>query len=459
LNDGAAAAVSAAARRWRGLRLRWVGLGLLALLMGFPSKGPSAVNAELAVAPDPGWPQWRGPRRDGICTETGLLQSWPAEGPSLLWKTSGLGQGYSAPILTGGALYLAGDVGEHLVLFALDQQGRRLWTATNGASWKSPYPGARSSCTFAQGRLLHLNAHARIACYEEATGRELWAVDLQDRFGSRKITWATSECVLVDGQRVIVTVGGSKALVAALDLGTGKTVWTTPSLLLGPAPSPAQQRVKEPAGEADPPSYTSPILFTLGGRRHLVGCSQRHVFGVDPDSGRLLWTRPLQTRYHVVAMTPVLVDDAVFMTAPDTEDARLYRLNVAADSVDVAEVWSTKLDTCHGGVVRLGDALYGSWYRAGKGWACLDAKTGAVRYQTDALAKGSILYADKRLYVLSEEGEMALLRPTESAFEFEGKFRLVPERKNDVWTHPVILDGRLYLRYHDTLFCYDIRRP
>jgi outer membrane protein assembly factor BamB len=303
-----------------------------------------------------------------------------------------------------------------------------------------------------------MNAHARVACFAAETGRELWAVDLRERFGSRKTTWATSECLLVDGQRVFVIVGGTAALMAALDLQTGEPQWVTPALALGRSPSPSQQRASEPPGEVDPPSYASPILFSLGGRRHLVGCSQRHVFGVDADSGQLLWTRPLVTRHLVVAMTPVLVGDGVFVTAPHTEDSRLYRIKDNAGKVDVEEVWSTDLDTCHGGVVLVGDALYGSWYSK-RGWACLDAGTGKLRYETRTLAKGSVLYADNRLYVLSEEGEMALLRPTATAFEFAGQFRLVPERKSDVWTHPVIHDGRLYLRYHDRLSCYDVHAP
>ena len=448
--------------RSRGLARGLLGLGLLLVqycALAWDGGRSSSGQAEMVVSPEPGWAQWRGPRRDGICVETGLRQSWPEGGPARLWKTSGLGSGYSAPILTGGRIYLAGDVGEDLVLFALDREGNRLWTATNGAAWKNPYPGARASCTSAEGRILHYNAHGRVACYDAGSGRELWAVNLQERFGSRKITWATSECVLVEGSRVFVTAGGTKALMAALDLKTGDTVWTTPSLVLGPSPSPSQQRVSEPAGECDPPSYSSPILFDLGGRRHLVGCSQRHVFGVDASTGELLWTRPLRTRYLVVAMTPVLIGAGIFVTAPDTEDARLYRIrdSQGEPGVEIEEAWRTKLDTCHGGVVLVGDALYGSWYRPGKGWACLDAKTGEVRYESNALAKGSVLYADNRLYVLSEEGEMALLRPTASSFDFQGRFRLVPERRNDVWTHPVIDGGRLYLRYHETLWCFDVR--
>ncbi len=417
----------------------------------------AAGKPEIVASPEPDWPQWRGPRRDGICLETNLLQSWPEGGPKLLWKSSGLGHGYSAPIITGGRIYLAGDVGDDLLLFALDCEGQALWTATNGSAWRNPFPGARASCTYADGRIVHLNAHARVACLDAISGKELWTVDLRARFGSQKTTWATTECVLVDGKHVIVTAGGTKALMAALDLATGRTIWTTPPLTLGTSPSAAHQRVGEPSGETDPPSYVSPILLTFGARRFIVGCSQRHLFGVDAVSGQLLWTRPLVTRHQVIAMTPVLVGSAIFVTAPNTDDARLYRCKASTAHVEVEPAWQTKLDTCHGGVVAVGEALYGSWYDNGKGWACLDANTGEVRFESGALAKGSVLYADDRLYVLSERGEAALLRPTESAFEIEGKFQLVTQRKNDVWTHPVILNGRLYLRYHETLFCYDIR--
>jgi outer membrane protein assembly factor BamB len=424
---------------------------------------PAATSSEsaaavLAASPEPGWPQWRGPRRDGICRETGLLQSWPAGGPKLLWKTQGLGRGYAAPILTGGRLFLGGDADNSLCLFALDMAGHPLWRATNGAAWKGPNPGSRASCAYRDGRLFQLNAHGRLACWDAASGKELWSVDIRARFGGKVNTWAYSECVLVDGARVIVTPGGTKALMAALDAKTGATVWTTPPLLLGPSANPAQQRVAEPPGEADLASYASPILFTLGGRRQLVNCSMRHVFGVEADTGALLWTRPLRTVYSVIAATPVLVNDAVFVTAPDTEEAALHRIRYGPAGLEIDNLWTTKLDTCHGGLVYVDGAIYGAWYRRNsRGFGCVDAQTGQVRYLTKDLAKGSILYADHRLYCLSEEGEMALLKPTPAGFEFTGKFRLVTQHSNDVWPHPVILDRKLYLRYHDTLWCYDVQ--
>jgi len=444
--------------RFSGLALLWTAVVCLQTQANsLAALSSTAAPARLIASPEPGWPQWRGPRRDGICDETGLLTRWPEGGPRLLWTASGLGRGYSAPIITGGRIYLAGDVVDQLRIFALDFHGRLLWQATNGQAWKGPYPGARASCTFSQGRLYHLNAHGRLACLDANTGAELWAVNVLERFAGQNITWALSENVLVDGPHVLVTAGGANGLMAALDKRTGATVWATEPLRLGPSTDPAHQRVAEPAGEVDSASYASPILFSLAGRRYVVSCSLRHVFGVDPDQGRLLWTWPMPTRYQVIALTPVLVDDAVFVTAPDCEATGLYRIQPQTTGVRIDRLWSGGMDTCHGGVVLLDGRLYGSWYRTHKGWACVDARSGAVLYHFKDLAMGSVLGAQGQLYCLSQEGEMALITPTEAGLQFAGRFRLVPRRVNDAWTHPVIHDGRLYLRYHDTLYCYDIR--
>lgn len=451
-----------APQRWQGFSALamagWTASGLLLLdwVCRADPTTPSA-SAQLITSAEPGWPQWRGPRRDGLCDEIGLWPQWPEGGPKLLWTVSDLGRGYSAPIITGGRIFLAGDVGQDLKLFALDLQGRLLWQATNGQAWQGPYPGARASCTYSAGRLYHLNAHGRLACLEAATGAELWAVNVLERFGGKNITWALSENLLVDGPRVLVTAGGAKALMAALDKHTGATVWTSEPLRLGWSNDPAHERVAEPPGQPDSASYSSPILFTLGGRRHVVNCSLRHVFGVDADTGRLLWSRPMPTRYEVIACTPVLVGDAVFVTAPDCEAKGLYRIQPHGSTVRVERVWSGGMDTCHGGVVLWDGRLYGSWYRNRRGWACVDARTGRLVCDFKDLASGSVLYADGRLYCLGQEGEMALLKPTADGLEFAGRFRLVPRRVNDAWTHPVIHDGRLYLRYHETLYCYDIR--
>lgn len=403
------------------------------------------------------WPQWRGPRRDGVCDETGLLQQWPEGGPKLLWKRAELGRGYCSPIVVGERIYLTGEVGKELRVFALDRKGQPVWQSANGHAWNGPYPGARASCTYSDGKLYHLNAHGRLACLEAATGAEVWAVNILERFGGKVIHWGLSECVLVDGPRVIVTTGGTNALLAALDKQTGDTVWTSAPLRLGPTDNPSHQRVAEPAGEVDSASYASPILLPVGQRRLIVNCSLRHVFGVDADTGELLWTRQLPTRHRVIATTPVRVGDAVFVTAPDGEGGALYGLRAVDDRIQVSTVWRTDLDACQGGVVHAENALFGAMYRQRRTWVRLDAKTGTVRDTLKDLTKGALLYADQRLYCLSEDGEAALLKTGPEGFEYAGRFRLTTERKTDVWTHPVIAHGRLYLRDQETLFCYDVR--
>jgi outer membrane protein assembly factor BamB len=403
------------------------------------------------------WPQWRGPRRDGVCDETDLLRQWPEGGPPLIWTSTNLGRGYSAPIVVGQRIFLAGDVGEELHIFALDLEGKPVWQTKNGRAWKQPYPGARASCTFSEGRLYHLNAHGRLACLDADSGKEHWSVNVIERFDGKVIHWGLSENLLVDGPRVIVTPGGTKGLMAALDKKTGETVWASEPLRLGENNYTAHQRIAEPFGEVDNASYASPVLVKVGGRRQIVNCSLRHVFGVDADTGHLLWTRPMQTRYSVIAMTPVLVGDSVFVTAPHGEGGKLYRLRTDGPRVDVETLWRTNLDACQGGVLQVDGALYGAMYDRAKEWVSLDARTGTTRFKLNDFAKGPLLYADKRLYCLSEQGEVALVNPGAKGFEVVGRFRLVPERTSDAWTHPVIANGRLYLRYHETLFCYDVR--
>jgi len=211
----------------------------------------------------------------------------------------------------------------------------------------------------------------------------------------------------VDEGKVMVTPSGAKGLMAALDARSGETVWVTEPLLMGESPSPSQQRLEKPAGQVDRAAYSSPILFSLGGRRLLVNCSMHHVFGVDAETGRLLWTQPMPTRYEVIVATPVLCGDSVFVTAPDAGGGKLWRMLSDDKGVRVEKVWTTPIDTCSGCLVRVDGSLYGSRYRGRRGYAAIDVKTGQVRYETHEITMGSVLYADERLYCLSEKGGVA----------------------------------------------------
>lgn len=399
----------------------------------------SAAVDGLIASPESGWPQWRGPRRDGVSDETGLLESWPEGGPELLWRVDGLGTGWSSPIVVGQRLYITGDVEDDLVVFAFDTDGALLWQTANGKAWKGSFPGSRACCVFSEGRLYHLNAHGRLACLDADSGNELWSVDVLQRFEAKNIKWAISECLLVDGPRVIVTPGGKKALVAALDKQNGRTVWTT-----------------EPLG-SDDPTHTSPILFRYSGRRLIANCSSAHGFGIDANTGRLLWTVPLKNQYGTNVATPIYGSGCVYYVTPYAELGRQYRLFPDGADMEAEQVWKCPLDTVTGAGVLLDGTLYAAGYRKPKSWFGVDWQTGQIKYELEDFTTGAAIYADGRLYVLDERGQAGLLKPSTYGLEIVGQFQLVAKRVRDAWAHPVLLDGRLYLRYHDALWCYDVK--
>ena len=395
----------------------------------------------LIASPESDWPQWRGPRRDGISDEKGLLQSWPDGGPKLLWKTDGLGKGWSSPIIVGKRIFITGDVYNDLVVFALDRSGTVKWKVNNGRAWKGPYPGSRACCVFSEGRLYNMNAYGRVVCLDAESGQESWAVNILERFDGRNITWALSECLLVDGRNLIVTPGGKKALMAALDKLTGRTIWTT-----------------EPLGD-DRTSHCSPILFRYAGRRLISSCSSAHGFGVDADTGKLLWTVPLKNPDGVNVSTPVYGSGCVYYVTPYAELGRAYRLVTNGQSFTAEHLWTCPLDTVTGGAVLVNGTLFAARYRDSKWWFGIDWQTGRTKYELKEFTTGSAIYADGRLYCLDEQGKVGLLKLDPDGFRVVGCFSLVDKKVHDAWTHPVLLDGRFYLRYQDTLFCYDVKKP
>lgn len=417
------------------------------------------------LAGEPAWPQFRGPARDGICRETGLLKSWPEAGPRLLWKRENLGRGYSSPVIAGDTLFLTGDLGSELAIFALNLDGTLKWQAVNGAGWEGPYPGSRASCTLDGDRLFHLNAHGRLACLASQTGTERWALPILERFHAETIKWGISECLLVDGNRLIVTPGGPETLMAAVDRETGNTVWKTGPLRFLRKEKPGGKPLDaDPHDDCDRAGYASPLLFEMGARRLIAGCSARHLFLVDADSAKLLWTFPVvPARWEVIGTMPVLSRDRLIFSAPDF-GTRCFQVTASPESVEMRLLWEAPTDNCHGGYVVIGDRLLGSGYRRSRDWVGLDLATGETRLSRSDLVKGAALWADERLYALSENGIVTLLNPAAGAFETVGRMELPKgafggAKQSDVWAHPVIHRGRLYLRNHDVLACYDVKEP
>jgi outer membrane protein assembly factor BamB len=401
----------------------------------------SLVAAELIGSAESGWPQWRGSLRDGVSNETGLLQSWPEGGPKLLWQAEGLGKGWSCPIVHRGTIYITGDDGENLVITALGTDGEKKWETANGEAWHRSYPGARAACTIASGTLYHVNAHGRVAALNPADGKEQWSVNMLERFGAKNVTWAISENLLIDGERVIVTPAGDKALVAALNRKTGETIWATDPI------------------DGEKAGYASPILVKDGDKRLLIGYTNPHAWVVDADTGKLQWKSSLKTRWGAAVATPVFGAGGVAIQAPDGPGTTMFTL--AGE-----KRWHAELDTLTGSGVYRDGVLYANGCKASKTLHALDMKTGAVKYDLPRFsdlkkpnhASSALIWADNRLYGLFEDGHAALLNPKSDGFEVVGKMRLVEPKRHDVWAHPVLLDGRLYLRYHGTLYCYDVKR-
>ena len=386
------------------------------------------------LAQEPDWPQWRGPRRDGICDEKGLLRSWPEGGPELLWKASGLGRGYSSPIVAGDTIFITGDKDDDLVVSAFKLDGSARWQTHNGQSWQKSFPGARSSCAYDNGKLYHMNAHGRLACLEAATGAESWAVNVLDRFEGKNVVWGLAESVLVDGHRVIATPAAGKALMVALDKLTGETVWACP-------PLPEERS-----------SYSSTILVASGGRRMLINGGAEYAFAVDADSGKLCWKTPQIDPDNAVGVTPVLSGDRLFFTNGSRTFGAMFCVKLG--DMPGEKAWTQELKIGHGGLVCVDGRLYGVSSRGLQGWLAIDAATGAPAAMAE-MQPGSLIYADERFYCLTQRGTMTLQALTAHGFKTVGSFELAD--KKDVWAHPVICRGRLYLRCDDTLFCFDIR--
>jgi outer membrane protein assembly factor BamB len=395
----------------------------------------------LCRSASPDWPQWRGPHRDGISAETGLLQSWPAEGPKLLWKVSGIGHGYSSPIIVANGVYITGDAEQELVISAFTLDGQPRWKTTNGEPWKTPFPGTRSSCTFDDGKIYHMNAHGNLVCLDAVTGKPAWAVNLLARYEAQNIMWGISESVLVHGDRVFATPAGAKGLMVALDKRTGAPVWATPAL------------------DGEKASYASPILIQAGQRKLLVNSCAKYAFAVDSETGGLVWKLPQVDPKNSVATTPVLSGRLLMITNASREYGALFGVQLGDGAA--SQLWTRELKITHGGTVCVDGRLYGSSSRGDMpGWVKIDVETGKPTLVKPAgeLSDGSMIVADGRFYCLTVQGLMTLQESTASGFRTTGTFRLTEKPVKDAWAHPLLCQGRLFLRYQDVLYCYDVRR-
>ena len=406
----------------------------------------SADGADAMVAsPEPDWPQWRGPRRDAVLDETGLLDTWPAAGPRLLWKTTGMGRGWSSPIIVMDTIYITGDFSKtELRIIALGMDGKKKWEKANGKAWRKAFPGSRAACCYSDGNIYNMNGYGRVICLDASTGKEKWAANILERFGAGVPMFGMSECLLIEGDNLVLTPGIGSAMIAALDKKTGKTVW------IGRAPP----------QETETAGYSSPILVTMGGKKLILNSTSYRTFAADAATGKVLWADKLKYTENACSTIPVLCGDSlVFASNTDVKRQSSSMLKIDSSGTRAEKTWTLELRNLSGSGLYRDGSLFISGARDLKGFLCLDAKTGETRAMLPEPSTAAIIWADGKIIALSADGRAFMLRLSGGGFEKLGEFALVNNiRQKDAWAHPVLLKGRLYLRYHDTLFCYDVTK-
>lgn len=381
--------------------------------------------------------QWRGPQRDGNYPATELLTEWPENGPRMLWAAEGLGAGHGSVSIAHDQIFVAGMTNGTGILYAFEMNGTRLWHTAYGPEWDGNYPGARSTPTIVNDRLYLESGQGIVYCFDTVTGNIVWSVDLLKKFNAENIQWGMSESLLMDGDRVICTPGGPQHNVVALNRFTGETVWTSP-------------------GNGEPAAYCSPILINHNGTRLIVTMTAESIIGVDAETGTFYWRVPQHQRNKIHANTPVYVDGHILCSsASDKTHSGLVTLKLSPDAKSAEVVWrNEEFENLMGGIIVRDGVIYGSRYRRSE-WQAIDFKTGALLTTFEELDSGVIVFADGLFYCYAEDGTMALVQASPESFRVISSFQ-VPLGTDQHWAHPVIREGRLYIRHGDALMVYDI---
>jgi len=405
------------------------------------------------------WPQYRGPNRDDVSPETGLLQSWPKEGPALLWTFEAAGVGYSPPAVIGDRIYITGGRNDDEFLIALDAKGKEVkeaWTAKIGPTFRfksNSWSAGPSATPTVDGDLIFALGGNGDLVAVDTSGKEKWRLSLaKDLNGSvnpigggpKDLGWGYTGSPLVDGDKLIVVPGGSKGTLAALDKKTGKVLWRSTEL-------------KEQA------AYTSPMASDIAGVRQYIILTNATLAGVATD-GKLLWNFRRERPYGTeVINTPLIKDGFIYTTVAAGNGASELKKIVRDRGIWTAGMpYSNKnLLNHHGNVVLVGDYIYGCDQRAG--WVCQKFHTGDVVWSERKLPSGSVTYADGRLYCYAEnDGTAAIIEASDKGYKEHGRFKIPKQSKlkqpqGKIWTPPVVAGGRLFLRDQELLFCFDVK--
>jgi outer membrane protein assembly factor BamB len=412
----------------------------------------SLILSTVGVSANNDWPQWRGPQRNGISNETGLLKQWPKEGPKLLWQVNDIGDGFSTPSVVGDRIYLMSNRGmENEFVQALStKDGKVLWTTRVGnvgnPNQNPPYPKARSTPTLDGKLLFALGSDGDLVCLEAKTGKIRWQKNVRKEFGGEPGEWAYAESPLVDGDVLVITPGGAQATMVALNKKTGAVIW------------------KSAVPGGDPAGYTSANVIQAAGRKQYVQFLSKGLIGVDAKTGQFLWRYKEAAKGPAQYFMPVASGDYVYGGALGVGGG-LVKLKATDNGVAAEQVYFERgLPNGIGGAVLVGDYLYGTDIAPGP-FVAAEFATGKVKWKTENIGRVSIAYAEGLLYLHGFEGDVAIVEATPEAYREKGRFsppnqpkhKQVGAFSDGAYAYPVIANGRLYIRDTGTLWAYDIK--
>jgi outer membrane protein assembly factor BamB len=410
-----------------------------------------------AELPSFDWPQWEGPDRIAISRERGLLPEWPKDGPPLAWKAKDIGEGMGGIAVSRGRIYTTGDREGSAWLYALTEaDGKLAWKAKIGRGGKIGFAirpsGPRATPAVDGDRLYILSQPGDLVCFT-TQGKEIWRKDYVKDFGGIAPVWGFSESPLVDENKIVCTPGGPDATLIALDKRTGKPIWKCK------VPEGSTDRR---FGNASGAAYSSAIAIDFEGVRHYAQLTATTLVGVAASDGKLLWRydRPANT-HKINCSTPIYHGGMVFASSAYDGGGGLVKLSKDGEGrVKAEEVYFTrKMRNQHGGMILHDGCLYGaSGGNEGGCLHCLDFKTGEVTWDTRKVTKGAVAFADGRIYYRQEDGTMLLLEPNSKECVERGRFRQPDRSREQAWPHPVLANGKLYLRDQDVLLCYDVKK-
>lgn len=387
------------------------------------------------------WPQWRGPYRDGISQETGLLQEWPSAGPPIKWMAKEIGSGYSSPSIAAGRVYVQTTHGEEEFALCLDEAtGQPIWEVPIGKVGRNrgpQYPGTRSTPTVDGSLIYCLASDGELVCLEAAGGRVRWQRHMREDFDGEPGNWAYAESVLIDGDALIATPGGQSAALVALNKRDGEVIW------------------KSAVPDGGTAEYSSIMIVDEAGPKQYVTFLRSGLVGVDAATGRFYWLYGETADQGANILTPVVRGNRVFSSG-SRSGGGLVELVADGDAVAANKMYFVRqLNASIGGAVLIDGLLYGATRQA---LFCADFDTGEIKWTDRGVGAASLCYADGRLYLRGHDaGEIALVEPSAAAYRQQGRF-LQPERSEvQAWPHPVIANGCLYIRDQEVLLCFDIR--